>query len=77
VLVWCGGQSRGKVCEAEAAGGTRLADPVLHTHTPACPREFGPIFSWQLGNRRVVTLVDYDTVSSLLKLGDSKVSLLM
>jgi hypothetical protein len=34
-------------------------------HLPAC-REFGPVFSWKLGSQTITSLLDYDTIRSLL-----------
>jgi hypothetical protein len=36
-------------------------------------REFGPVFSWQMGPLKMITLLDYDVVKGLL-LADNKVS---
>jgi hypothetical protein len=36
-------------------------------------REFGPLFSWQMGPLKMVTLLDYEAIRSLLA-ADNKVS---
>jgi hypothetical protein len=65
----------------------QLSQP-WHVGNPAMPRlqyctpqqlcvlpcsEFGPIFSWKIGGQKVVAVLDYDVIKSLLKVGDSKV----
>lgn len=56
--------------------------PSQHSHSslpaslptlPPLPREFGRVFSWKLGPERMVAVMDYDTIKSLLQHGDSKV----
>lgn len=42
--------------------------PLLHP----C-REFGPVFSWQMGPLKMITLLDYDAIRSLLA-ADNKVN---
>jgi hypothetical protein len=37
-------------------------------------REFGPVFTWKLGPEKVVAIMDYEIIRTLLKLGESKVS---
>lgn len=34
--------------------------------------QFGPVFSWQLGNHKVVAVLAHDTIKTLLKVGDGK-----
>jgi len=38
-----------------------------------CRREFGPLFSWQMGPQKMVTLLDYEAIKTLLQ-ADNKVN---
>lgn len=35
-------------------------------------KEFGPVFTWKLGPEKVVAIMDYEIIRTLLKLGESK-----
>lgn len=37
-------------------------------------REFGSVFSWQLGNQQVTSILDYETIRSMLQLDGKVVS---
>lgn len=57
------------------------SSPVQHVQhcaqhpVAALCRDFGPVFTWQLGQQKLVAVVNHETIKTLLQQGDSKVSM--